>query len=81
MRGKVEIIGYYKRKRGGNEYILYTENGRLCLTNGICIWRDFVEKKYLPQLEKADRINLVEMKSRLKRYFPYSLVLKRIQED
>lgn len=78
---KVEVIGFYKRERDGNEYICYSENEKKRLTNGICIWRDFVESKYLPQLKKVDSINLREIEGRLKQYYPYSLILKKVKED
>ena len=44
MKKKVKILGFYKRKRDENEYVLYEINGRLQLTNGVFVWRDCVEK-------------------------------------
>lgn len=72
MRSRIKIIGFYIRKRDASEFVLYEENGKFRLTNGKLVWRDFVEKKYLPQLIKVDKIDLKEMIDRIKGHKPYS---------
>jgi len=80
MKNKIKILGFYKRKRDGNEYVLYEENGRQLLTNGVFIWRDFVEKKYLPQCDKMEKIDLKSMIGRLEKYYPYHLLIGILKE-
>lgn len=76
---KIKINGFYKREKDGNEYICYSEDERMCLTNGVYIWRNFVKTKFLPQLKKVNGINLKEIENRLKQYHPYSLILKELE--
>lgn len=77
---KIKIIGFYKREKDGNEYICYSEDERMCLTNGVYIWRNFIKTKFIPQLKKVNNINLIEIENRLKQYHPYSLLLKKLKE-
>lgn len=81
MKNKIKVLGFYRRKRDGNEYVLYEENGRLLMTNGIFIWRDFVKKKYLPQCDKVEKIDLEAMARNLKKYYPYHLLTEILKTD
>lgn len=76
--GNIEILGFYVRERDKSEFVLFRENGRMCLTNGVFIWRNFVEKRYLPQLIKTEMIDLDGMLKRLKESNPYSLILNEL---
>lgn len=77
---KSEIIGYVKRKRDGCEYVLFKTDGRMCLTNGVFIWRDRIENRYLPQCVATEKINLGKMIENLKKFQPYSPVLTLLLE-
>lgn len=78
--GKNKILGYYKRIRDNSEFICYEESGRVCLTNGVFIWRDRVKEKYLPQCKKVNEIDLNRIVRNLKQYYPHHFVLKVIAE-
>lgn len=73
---KFKILGYYKRDRDNSEFICYEENGRVCLTNGVFIWRDMVKKKYLPQCKKVNQIQTIKIIEALKKYHTNHCLLK-----
>lgn len=71
---EIEIMGYFKRQRDGNEYILYKQRGKLFITSGVNIWDDQfnrITKRYLPQLEEADWINIKKMAERLRENYKF----------
>ena len=79
----MEILGYYKRKTDGNEYILYKEKGELCITNGVYIWRNYyrrIEERYLPQLNKVPEINLSKIAEMLNRHHKCAKITKVVNE-
>lgn len=80
MKKKVKILGFYKRKRDENEYVLYEINGRLQLTNGVFVWRDCVEKHYLPRCEKVLEINLTNMIGDLKKYLKHLEIIPELEK-
>lgn len=80
MTQKIKILGYYKRLRDNNEFICYEENGRVCLTNGVFIWRNMVEKRFLPQCEKVNEININNLIEKFKKYYPYHHILKILEK-
>lgn len=61
--------------------MLYEENGRLLMTNGIFIWRDFVKKKYLPQCDKVEKIDLEAMARNLEKYYPHHFLTEILKSD
>lgn len=61
--------------------MLYEENGRLLMTNGIFIWRDFVKKKYLPQCDKVEKIDLEAMARNLEKYYPCHFLTEILKSD
>lgn len=81
MKNKTKILGFYRRKRDGSEYVLYEENGGLLMTNGIFIWRDFVKKKYLPQCDKVEKIDLEAMARNLEKYYPCHFLTEILKSD
>lgn len=49
MKIKAKILGFYRRKRDESEYVLFEENGKLFLTNGIFVWDNHakrIEERY-----------------------------------
>lgn len=75
----IEILGYYKRMKDSSEFIMFRNNGKLYLTNGIFIWNDQfhrIENKYLLQMEKVQQINLMKIHENMLHYFPYSEITK-----
>lgn len=75
----IEILGYYKRMKDSGEFILFRNNGKLYLTNGIFIWHNHfrrIENKYLLQMEKVQQINLMKMHENMLHYFPDSEITK-----
>lgn len=69
----MEIIGYYKRERDGNEYILYkTESGNK-LTIGVCEW-DATDDK-MAELKKVKKINTEKIRKELKKFYPFHPLL------
>ena len=75
----MEILGYYKRRKGGNEYVLYKEKGELYITNGAYIWNNFcgrIEKRYMPQLNKVSEINLPKIVELLNKFYKYADITK-----
>lgn len=83
MKGNVKIIGYYRRAKDGNEYILFRQGKELYLTNGICIWRNQfkrIEVKYLPELEKVEQIDMEKMLKHLLRFYEYAEITKKVKE-
>lgn len=82
MKNKVEILGFYRRKRDGSEFILFKENEKIFLTNGVHIWDNQckrIEERYIPQCEKAERIDLQKLLNNLKKYKPFSGILKELE--
>lgn len=79
MKHAVKVLGFYKRERDGNEYVLYEENGKKYLTNGAYIWRDRVEARYLPQCRKVEKVDLKKIIGRLEKAYPYSPVLSALK--
>lgn len=74
----IEILGFYRREKDGNEYIHYVVGKKEHLTNGICDWNFHVREK-VATLIKAD-IDLHSMSERLKKYKPYSQLIEIIDE-
>ena len=77
----MEILGYYKKKKDGNEYVLYKEKGELYITNGIYIWDNChgrIEKRYLPQLNKVAEINLFKIVESLNKFYKYAEITKTL---
>lgn len=71
---EIEIQGYFKRACDGNEYILYKQDGELFITSGVNIWDDKFErikKRYLPQLNEAQQIDIEKMASRLRENYKF----------
>lgn len=82
MKNKVEILEFYRRKRDGSEFILFKENEKIFLTNGVYIWDNQckrIEKRYIQQCEKAERIDLQKLLNDLKKYNPFSGILKELE--
>lgn len=79
MKNKIKILGFYRRKRDGNEYVLYEEDNRQRLTNGVFIWRNFINKRLLPQCEKVKGIDLNEISARLKKHYPYHPLIEELR--
>lgn len=74
---EIEIMGYFKRSKDGNEYILYKQKGKLFITSGVNIWNDQfgrITKRYLPQLEEADQINIKKMAKRLRESYKFEKI-------
>lgn len=83
MKNIVEILGFYKRKRDGSEFVLYRENKKIFLTNGINIWDnqwERIEKRYILQCVKVEQIDFTELISNLKKYNPFSGILKEMEK-
>ena len=83
MKKKVEILGFYKRKRDNSEFILFNENGKMYLTNGIHIWDNQckrIEKRYIQQCEKTDLIDLGKMLINLKKTKPFCRILEELEK-
>lgn len=83
MKKKVEILGFYKRKRDNSDFVLFKENEQMYLTNGINIWDNQckrIEKRYIPQCEKVNRIDLKKILMNLKKYKPFCKVLKELEK-
>ena len=81
MKKEIEIMGYFTRSRDGNEYILYKQNGELFITSGAHIWNDQlkrIEKRYLPQLSKAEQIDIEKMASRLKEHYKHEAITTEV---
>ncbi len=79
----MEILGYYKRKTDGNEYILYKEKGELYITNGVYIWENYyrrIEERYLPQLNKVPEIDLSKIAEMLNRHHECAEITKVVNE-
>lgn len=72
----IEILGFYRREKDGNEYIHYVAGKKEHLTNGICDWNFHVKEK-VETLIKAD-IDLHSMSEKLKKYKPYSSLIEII---
>lgn len=81
MNQRIKILGYYKRIRDNSEFICYEENGRVCLTNGVFIWRNMVEKRFLPQCKKANEINVNSIAENLKKHYAYHPILKILEQE
>lgn len=82
MKKKTKILGFYKRKRDNSDFVLFKENEQMYLTNGINIWDNQcrrIEKRYIPQCEKVNRIDLKKILMNLKKYKPFCGVLKEIE--
>lgn len=78
---EIEIMGYFKRTRDGNEYILYKQKGKLFITSGVNIWDDQfgrISKRYLPQLEETDRINIKKMAERLRESYKFEKITTEV---
>lgn len=83
MKRTVEILGFYKRKRDGSEYVLFEENRKLFLTNGIFVWDNQtkrIEKRYMLELEKVEKIDLLRIISELKIHNPFSRIIEKLEE-
>ncbi len=83
MKKKAEILGFYKRKRDNCDLILFKENEQMYLTNGINIWDNQcrrIEKRYIPQCEKVNQIDLEKMSMNLKKYKPFCRVLEELEK-
>lgn len=80
MKQRIKILGYYKRIRDNSEFICYEENGRVCLTNGVFIWRNMVTEKFLPQCKRANEINVNNIVKNLKRHYAYHPLLKILEQ-
>lgn len=80
MEKRVKILGFYRRKRDEMMYVLYEINGKLKLTNGVFIWRDRIEKHYLPQCEQVSEINLINITGNLKKYLRHSEIIPELEK-
>lgn len=80
MKQRIKILGYYKRIRDNSEYICYEENDRICLTNGVFIWRNNVKERFLPQCEKVNEINVSNVAEEMKRHYPHHLLLEILNQ-
>lgn len=81
MKIKVSVLGFYRRKRDGSEYVLFEENGKLFLTNGVCVWDNQakrIEERYMLELEKAEEIDLSRIVKDLKIHKPFSRILEKL---
>lgn len=82
MKNKeIEIMGYFKRNRDGNEYILYKQKGKLFITSGVNIWDDEfkrITKRYLPQLVEVEQINIEKMAERLKENYKFEKITEEV---
>lgn len=78
MKESVEIIGYYRRERDGNEYVHYLENGEEHLTSGICDWNNRNDKdriqRYKKGLTKVEAIDFGTMRERLQKSVPFGQI-------
>lgn len=81
MKKSIKILGYYKRIRDNSEFICYEENRRVCLTNGVFIWMDRVEKRFLPQCKKANEINVNSIAENLKKYYAHHPLLEILERE
>ena len=77
----MKILGYYKKKKGRSEYVLYEEKGELYITNGVYIWNNHkgrIEKRYLPQLNKVSEINLYKIVELLNEFYKFAEITKTL---
>jgi hypothetical protein len=80
MKRRIKILGYYKRIRDNSEFICYEESDRICLTNGVTIWRNNVKERFLPQCEKVNEINVNYIAEKIKRHYPHHLLLEILNQ-
>lgn len=74
------ILAHYKRTSDNTAYILYNDNGKVELTNGLCFWNDDLESKLKGlELESAGLItpHVLEL---LNQYHPYASITKYLNE-
>lgn len=83
MKIKAKILGFYRRKRDESEYVLFEENGKLFLTNGIFVWDNHakrIEERYMLELEKVEEIDLSKITKALKIHKPFSMILEELDD-
>lgn len=81
MKEKVQIVGFYKRLRDASEFILFRQEGKLLLTNGVYIWTNQfkrIENRYLKELTEVEKIDLKIISERLSKYFQHSEITKEV---
>lgn len=83
MKEKVKVLGFYRRKRDGSEFILFEENGKMFLTNGVYVWDNKlkrIEKRYTPELEKVEKIDILKIIQDLRKHNKFNLVLPKLEK-
>lgn len=81
MKKKVKICGFYKRLRDGSEFILFEQDSKLFLTNGVYIWGNQlkrIEARYLKELTEVEKIDLEKISEHLSKYFQHAAITKEI---
>lgn len=82
MKARLQILGFYKRLRDNNEFILFEKN-ELFLTNGVYIWRNQfkrIEERYLKELKEVEEIDLRKISQRLSKYFQHAEITKEVND-
>lgn len=83
MKARLRILGFYKRLRDNNEFILFKKNNELFLTNGVYIWRNQfkrIEERYLKELKEVEEIDLRKISQRLTKYFQHAEITKEVND-
>lgn len=83
MKARLRILGFYKRIRDNNEFILFEKNNELFLTNGVYIWRNQfkrIEERYLKELKEVKEIDLRKISQRLTKYFQHAEITKEVND-
>lgn len=83
MKARLRILGFYKRLRDNNEFILFEKNNELFLTNGVYIWRNQfkrIEERYLKELKEVEEIDLRKISQRLTKYFQHAEITKEVND-
>lgn len=83
MKARLRILGFYKRLRDNNEFILFEKNNELFLTNGVYIWRNQfkrIEERYLKELKEVEEIDLRKISQRLSKYFQHAEITKEVND-
>lgn len=78
----IKLLGFYRRETDNTEYVFYEKDGKNHLTNGIMDWGDKSEIYVTyPGVKKVDSIDKEVMISRLKRFYPFSGVIRLLSEQ
>ena len=64
-------ITLYYRSSDDTSYILYNDNGKRMLTNGVCIWYTSLDEKIATLNKNDPRTSVANVRDNLKKHYPY----------